>query len=85
MTGQMCGFLVCLDASSSRSNSPSSSCRFRSGDEGGIFTLSTGLDESINPPLVHRYLEAVPDQGEVVMTGAPSIEEPTVPEGSDGL
>ena len=40
MIGQMWGVLVCLDASSSRSNSPLSSRRFRAGDEGGIFYFS---------------------------------------------
>ena len=49
ITGQMWGFLVCLDASFSHSNSPLSSRRFRAGGEGGIFTLLTGLDDSINP------------------------------------
>ncbi len=49
MTGQMCGFLVFLAAFSSCSKSPSPNCRFRAGDDGGIFTLSTGLDDSIKP------------------------------------
>ena len=49
MTGQMCGFLVCLAASSSRSNSPFSNRRLRAGEEEGIFTLLTGLDDSIKP------------------------------------
>ena len=49
MTTQMCGFFACLDAPSSLSSSPSSSRRFHAGGEGGIFTLSTGLADSINP------------------------------------
>ena len=35
--------------------------------------------------LVHRYLEAVSDEDWVVVEGASPIEEPTIPEGSDGL
>ena len=48
MTGQMCGFLVCFDASCSFELAVFH-CWLRAGEEGGIFTLSTGLDDSINP------------------------------------
>ena len=85
MIGQMCGFLVCFAVSSSRSNSPSSSRRFLAGDEGGIFNLSTRLDDIINPHSFIAILQAVSDQDEVVMAGASPIEGPTIPEVSDGL